>query len=286
MSPHHGGAGWAVLDAVAVLVLAAGAAGYAAALWWSRHRSPWPHGRTVLWFAGLGCAGAALLGPLARAAHGSFPAHMVVHLLLGMVAPLLLVLAAPVTLVLRALPVAGARTLTRFLRTPPVRVVTHPVVAGTLDAGGLWLLYTTGLYAAMHTSALVHAAVHAHVLLAGYLFTAAVAGVDPDPHRGSFRLRAAVLVGFLTVHSVLAKRLYGDPPPGVGAADAELGAQLMYYGGDAVHVALLVVFFARWYAAGRPRARPAAARASPVSPPSRSRPGTPARRRAPRAGPG
>ncbi|MFF0943671.1 hypothetical protein ACFYE2_05525 [Kocuria sp. CPCC 205300] len=39
MSPHHGGAGWAVLDAVAVLVLAAGAAGYAAALWWSRHRT-------------------------------------------------------------------------------------------------------------------------------------------------------------------------------------------------------------------------------------------------------
>lgn len=286
MSPHHGGVGWAVLDAVAVLALAAGAAGYAAALWRARHRSPWPPGRTVLWFTGLGCAGAALLGPLARAAHGSLPAHMVVHLLLGMVAPLLLVLAAPVTLVLRALPVAGARALTRFLRTPPVRAVTHPVVAGTLDAGGLWVLYTTGLYAAMHTSALVHAAVHAHVLFAGYLFTAAVAGVDPDPHRGSFRLRAAVLVGFLAAHSVLAERLYGQPPPGVGAADARLGAQLMYYGGDVVHVALLVVFFAQWYAAGRPREPRAGARTSPVSPPWRSRPGPPARRRAPRAGPG
>nr|WP_240898815.1 cytochrome c oxidase assembly protein [Kocuria sediminis] len=237
----------------------AGAAGYAAALWAARRRRPWPARRTVLWVAGLGCAGVSLTGPLAAAAHGSFPAHMVVHLLLGMAAPLLLVLGAPVTLALRALPVAGARSLSRLLRSRPVRVVSHPVPAAALNAGGLWALYGTGLYAAMHSSAPVHAAVHAHVLLAGYLFTAAVVGVDPDPHRGSLRLRAAVLVGFLTVHAVLAKRLYGDPPAGVGAADAQLGSQIMYYGGDAVDVALLVVFFAQWYAAGRARTAPAAA---------------------------
>ncbi|WP_082157128.1 cytochrome c oxidase assembly protein [Kocuria sp. SM24M-10] len=286
MSPHHGGADWAAVEAVAVLALAAGAAGYAAALWAARHRSPWPVRRTVLWFAGLGCAGASLLGPLAAAAHGSFAAHMVVHLLLGMAAPLLLVLGAPVTLALRALPVAGARCLARLLRSRPVRVLSHPVVAGTLNAGGLWVLYSTGLYAAMHASAPVHAAVHAHVLLAGYLFTAAVVGVDTDPHRGSLRLRAAVLVGYLTVHAVLAKRLYGDPPAGVGTADAQLGSRIMYYGGDAVDVALLVVFFAQWYAAGRTRAAPAAAWTAGLRPPARSRPGPRARRRARRAGPG
>ncbi|MGX5359680.1 cytochrome c oxidase assembly protein [Kocuria sp. KH4] len=258
MSPHHGGPGWATVEAGAVLVLVVGAAGYAAALWAARHRTPWPVRRSVLWFSGLGCAGASLLGPLAAAAHGSFPAHMLVHLLLGMAAPLLLVLGAPVTLALRALPVTAARVLTRLLRSPPVRVVSHPVVAAALNAGGLWALYGTGLYAAAHASAAVHAAVHAHVLVAGYLFTAAVVGVDPDPHRGSLRQRAAVLVGFLAVHAVLAKRLYGHPPAGVDAADARLGSQLMYYGGDAVDVVLLVVFFAQWYAAGRVRPAPAA----------------------------
>ncbi|WP_370658554.1 cytochrome c oxidase assembly protein [Kocuria sp. CCUG 69068] len=98
---------------------------------------------------------------------------------------------------------------------------------------------------------------HLHVLLAGCVFTAAVVGVDPDPHRGSFRVRAAVLVGFVAVHSALAKHLYGHPPDGVGASDARTGAQLMYYGGDVVDVALIVVLFAQRYAAGRPRVRAA-----------------------------
>ncbi|WP_424347307.1 cytochrome c oxidase assembly protein [Kocuria sp. CH-021] len=257
MTPHHGATGWTVLEGAVLVLLALGAVGWVAGLWAARHRGPWPAHRSVLWCAGLLCAGAALVGPLADAARTGFTAHMAGHLLLGMAAPLLLVLAAPVTLALRALPVARARAVSRLLRTPPVRVVTHPVVAGLLDAGGLWLLYTTGLYGLMHTSSLVHAAVHLHVLLAGWVFTAAVVGVDPNPHRGSFPLRAGVLIGFLAFHSALAKHLYGHPPEGVAAPDARAGAQLMYYGGDVVHVALVVVLCAQWYAAARPRARPA-----------------------------
>lgn len=253
MSAQHGG--WLVLDVLAALLLALGAGGYAAALWAARDRGRWPAHRTVLWGLGLAAAGAAVVGPLAAAAHGSFAAHMLGHLLLGMVAPLCLVLAAPVTLALRALPVARARSLSRVLRSGPVRVLTHPVVAAVLSAGGLWVLYTTGLYSRTHESVAVHALVHAHVLLSGYLFTASVAGVDPDPHRASFALRGAVLVGFLTAHTVLAKWLYGHPPPGVEAGEARTGSQLMYYGGDAVDLALLVVFFAQWYAAARPRSR-------------------------------
>ncbi|MFI7742591.1 cytochrome c oxidase assembly protein [Kocuria rhizosphaericola] len=255
MTDHHATTGWALFDGTVLVLLVLGAAGYATGLWAARHRAPWPVHRAVLWGAGLICAGTALVGPLAVAARTSFTAHMAGHLLLGMAAPLLLVLAAPVTLALRALPVARARTVSGLLRTPPVRAVTHPVVAGTLNAGGLWLLYTTGLYGLVHTSVPVHAAVHLHVLLAGCVFTAAVVGVDPDPHRGSFRLRAAVLVGFLAAHSALAKHLYGHPPEGVGASEARVGAQLMYYGGDAVDVALVVVLFAQWYVSGRPRAR-------------------------------
>ncbi|GAA3511357.1 hypothetical protein GCM10022262_39420 [Georgenia daeguensis] len=134
-----------------------------------------------------------------------------------------------------------------------MRAVTHPAVAATLNAGGLWLLYTTDLYHQMHGSALVHAAVHTHVFLAGYVFTASILSVDPDPHRAPLTVRAAVLVTFIAAHSVLAKWLYAHPPAGVDSADAEAGAQLMYYAGDAVDVTLIVLLLAGWYTAARPR---------------------------------
>lgn len=253
----HDVAGQVVLDGLVVVLLLAVALGYGLAVLAARHRGRWPAHRTVLLLLGLGCVGAALVGPVAAASRSSFTGHMAGHLLLGMLGPLLLVRAAPVTAALRALPARQARRLTRLLRSRYVRVLTHPVVAATLDLGGLWLLYTTGVYAAVHGSVLLWAAVHAHVLAAGYLFTASVVGVDPDPHRASVRLRAVVLVGFLAGHSVLSKWLYAHPPAGVDADDARLGAQLMYYGGDVVHVTLVVLLLAGWYAATAPGRRPA-----------------------------
>ncbi|PFG45068.1 putative membrane protein [Georgenia soli] len=253
MNHQHGAGPWPLLETGVVLALLVAASGYAAALRAARDRSPWPVHRTALWFAGLVCAGAAMLGPVAEAARASFTAHMLGHVLLGMLAPLLLVLGAPVTLALRALPADRARTLTGLLRHPVVRIVTRPAVAATLNAGGLWLLYTTDLYHQMHGSALVHAGVHAHVFLAGYVFTASILSVDPDPHRAPLTVRAAVLVTFIAVHSVLAKWLYAHPPEGVELADAEAGAQLMYYAGDVVDVTLIVLLLAGWYTAARPR---------------------------------
>lgn len=252
-SVAHETFGWVVVDVLVVAVLAAAVLGYAAALQAARDRGRWPVRRTVVWYAGVACAGTGLIGPVATAAHATFTGHMVAHLLVGMIAPLLLVLGAPITLALRALPVGAARSLTRVLRSPLVRVVTHPVVAAVLNAGGLWVLYTTDLYSLMHTSALVHALVHAHVLLAGYVFTAALIGVDPDPHRASMTVRSVVLIVFIAAHSILAKWLYAHPPAGVEATDAQVGAQVMYYGGDVVDVILIVLLFAGWYAATRPR---------------------------------
>ena len=100
----------------------------------------------------------------------------------------------------------------------------------------------------------VHAVVHAHVLLAGYVFTASIVGRDPDPHRASLAMRAVVLVLFIAVHSMLAKWLYAHPPAGVDAVDAQVGSQVMYYGGDVVDVTLLVLLGLGWFAATRPRA--------------------------------
>lgn len=255
---HHPTGGPSLLDVVVVLLALTAVTGYLWAVVAGRGR-PWPRRRLLLWVAGTVAAAVAVSGPLADAAHHSFRAHMVTHLLLGMVAPLLLALAAPVTVLLRALPVPAARGVTRLLRTRPLRVLTDPVVAAVLNVGGLWALYTTGLYAAMHTQPAVHVAVHLHVLLAGYLFTATTVRADPLPSR-SHGYRAAVLVGALAAHDVLAKFLYAHPPTGVPAAQAESGSVLMYYGGDAVDLVLIVLLCASWYRATRPRERAVTAR--------------------------
>lgn len=247
---------WAGLDVVVVLLLLTAALAHAAGLWAARSRSPKPRHRSLLFYLGLICAAAGLLGPIPTAAHGSFTAHMLGHLLLGMIAPVLLVRSAPVTLALRALPVHAARVLSRFLRSPAVRVVSHPITAGALNAGGLWLLYTTDLYQVMHVSPLASVVVHLHIFAAGYLFTASLVGVDPDPHRASMPMRSAVLVLFIAANSVLAKWLYAHPPQGVETGDGQAGAQLMFYGGDAVDLTVLVLLFTDWYAATRPRAAP------------------------------
>lgn len=209
---HVTDSGWAVFQAGAATLLTLAALAYTLGLLRTRGRSPWPAHRSVSWYLGLACAAAGVLGPVAEAAHTSFSAHMLGHLLLGMAAPLLLVLGAPVTLMLRVLPVPAARRVSWLLRSPWVRLVSDPVVAATLNAGGLWTLCTTELYQAMHASALVHAL----VLLAGYLFTASLVGVDPDPHRASMALRSVVLVGFIAAHSILAKWLYAHPPARCG----------------------------------------------------------------------
>lgn len=246
------GSGPGVLDITGPLLALIGVAGYLGLVAAARGTS-WPRRRTVLWIAGNVAAVGAVSGPLADAADNDYVAHLATHLLLGMLAPLLLVLAAPLTLLLRALPVGAARRVSRRLAGRPVRILTEPIVAATLNVWGLWLLYTSELYALMHHDPAVHLLIHTHMFLAGYLFTVAIISVDPLPHRRSYRHRSIVLVLALAGHDILAKRLYLNPPAGVSTVAAETGSMAMYYGGDAVDLALIVLLCARWYRSSRPR---------------------------------
>ena len=245
---HGGGAGGVDSDLVLALPALVGIIIYVSAtVLEGRRGRPWPWHRTMFWIAGVITAAAGFTGPLASSAHDSFVAHMGVHLLVGMIAPLLLVLAAPMTLALRALSVDPARRLSRVLRSPLARVFTHPVVAAALNVGGMWVLYLTPLYEVMQRNMLVHWIVMLHFLIAGYLYTAALVGVDPAPHRAGFILRASVLVVSLAAHGVLAKLLYADPLPDVPIPEAHAGAKLMYYGGDAVEFIIIVLLCTEWY---------------------------------------
>jgi putative membrane protein len=213
----------------------------------------WPAHRSMLWLLGLATIAAAALGPRAAAAPGDVTAHLTAHFLIGMLAPLLMVLSAPVTLALRALDVRRARRLSRALSCRPARVLTHPLTAATVNVGSLWALYATPLSDLVRGDPALHYLLLAHFFLAGYLFTASLIGLDPAPHRSSFSFRLVVLVLAIAAHSILAKHLYSHPPPGTPTAQAERAAILMYYGGDLLELALVVLFCAQWYRASSPQ---------------------------------
>lgn len=216
----------------------------------------WLSLRTTSFVAGVLLAASAVVGPLARLSHADFTAHMVGHLLLGMLAPLLIALAAPMTLLLRTLKVNNARKLSRLLKSHPIRFFSHPIVASILNIGGLWLLYTTNLYTAMHANLLLHIVVHIHVFIAGYLFTISLIYIDPVFHRFSFRYRTIIFILALAGHGILSKFIYAYPPEGVPVEQARIGGMLMYYGGDAVDLLIIFILFRHWYKSVRPRAMP------------------------------
>lgn len=224
----------------------------AASLTSCRYRK-WPLSRTIFWILGILCTALVFVGPIANRAHSDFTVHMLGHLFLGMLAPLLIVLAAPMTLVLRALNVKQARLLTRALKSRPVRIVSDPIMTSLLNVGGLWILYTTNLYAMMHDSFLLYFVIHVHVFLAGYLFTISIIYIDPTPHRSSYLYRAIVLIIALAAHGMLSKYIYAHPPAGVPEVQAEIGGMLMYYGGDLIDLFLIFLLCLQWFRESRPR---------------------------------
>jgi putative membrane protein len=255
MGMNNHASGFVVLQHGMAFMACLALAGYIWAVWAAnRKHNKWPLYRSLFWMAGILSGAAAVTGPLAEMAHTDFSVHMLGHLLLGMLAPLLLVLSAPMTLLMRALDVKNARRLSAFLKSRYVGVISDPFVAALLNIGGLWLLYTTSLYEMMHHHPGLHALVHIHVFLAGFLFSAAMIYIDPVPHRRPFLYRGIIFVLALAGHGILSKYIYANPPAGVDSLQAKTGAMLMYYGGDAVDLVLILLFCWQWYYAARPRA--------------------------------
>ncbi|CAL9459712.1 cytochrome c oxidase assembly protein [Streptomyces sp. enrichment culture] len=244
---------------VAVAVVACGLAGAAylgAAAVLRRRGDAWPWRRDGLFVAGCAMVVHGLCGQVPGE---PFTAHAVRHLLIGMAGPVLLVVARPLTLTLRVLPPGGVRRgMLRVAHSAPAGWLLFPPVAAVVDLGGLWVLYRTGLLSAVHHRPVLAALLDLHMLAAGLLFTFSVLSLDPVRRRWGLPLRGTTLLLAGTAHAVLAKSLYADAPPGTsfGTSDLRLGAQVMYYGGDAVEVALALVLAVQWYAAvGRRRNR-------------------------------
>lgn len=269
---HHGSGPPAVLGlAVAAVLLVALAYAVLATREATGPRgwSPW---RTA---AFLGGSAVLVVGLLVGQPAGWAPypphdlrTHMLGHLLVGMYAPLGLVLGAPVTLLLRSLPVRHGRRLVRVLRSRPAVPLTHPVTGLALVLGGLLALHLTPLHTlAMHEPAVAHL-VTLHFLLSGCLFTHAVAGPDPAPHRPSVPARLVVVGVAVAGHAVLSQLLYAGALGHVTAPVDQLrgAGSLMYYGGDVAELLLALAMVSTWRpghrrdragrAAGRPVHQP------------------------------
>jgi putative membrane protein len=237
---------WLPLLPVAVAAVAYGWA----VLRLTRRGDRWPPGRSLSAAAAAAVLVAALLPPLDDVM--DFRVHVVQHLMLAMVAPLGLVLSAPVTLALRTLPRAGRRGLLAALHRPVAQALAFAPVVLLLDVGGMYAYYLTPLFAATHDHPVLHAVVHAHMVLAGCLLSWYLVGIDPAPARRSVRGRLVVLFIAAGSHDLLAKLLYarGLPAGGGTSEQVRAGAQIMFYGGDVIEIILAVLLLASWYARG------------------------------------
>lgn len=178
--------------------------------------------------------------------HDSIKVHMIQHILAAMFAPIFLVLGRPLTLMLKVIPTGLARKLMAVFRSRAVLFLSHPLVAFILNIGGMFALYLTDLYAAALDNPALHFAIHIHFLLAGYLFTWSIIGLDPIPVRPTFKMKVTAVFLTIACHAFLSKFMYAFNFPVTAngsVSEVQEAAKLMYYWGDFSELLLLVILF-------------------------------------------
>lgn len=214
--------------------------------------------RLALTLGGLTAAAVALLA-LHEAAHESFAAHMMQHLLLIVVAVPALLLADPLPAVMWALPCAARRVVRLALVAPaaPRRIfhaLTRMPVAWTLHAAALWLWHVPAVYDAALASGALHDVEHLLFAATAALFWWPV--IDPAPRASrppalGWRIVYLLLGAFQSaglgiVLAAAPRALYA-----YGALDDQaLGGVLMWAVGGAVDMAAVLVCVYRFLAAG------------------------------------
>lgn len=242
-------------------------------LW--RRGDHWPIVRTLCWLAGVIAAVYVTNTLLARYAVLMFSAHMVSHMVIGMLAPLLLACGGPVTLALRALRVSpgpgrGPREwLVLALHSPYLRAVSHPLIAFVLFVGGTYALYLTPLLGWAMGSHLGHLLMTAHFLVAGYLFFWIVLGVDARVVPVGYPVRLLMVVAAAALHGIFGVLVYSTTTPLGGGwflaaapgwladplADQRLGGGLAWSVGEIPAIIALLIVAVQWAAADGRAAR-------------------------------
>lgn len=253
----------AAVDPTALLLTIAAAVLYAGGVRrLARRGRRWSPMRSLSFGVGVAMLVVATQSGLAAYDTVLFSAHVVQHVLLGVVAPLLLALGAPVTLALQASRRHTQVNLLRVIHSRPVRAIGHPVVAFVLFSLSLFVLYFSGLYELSLRNEVVHAWTHIHFVVVGSLFFWVTIGLDPVAHRipyGARLLIVALTVPFhaflglalLSTAQPLAASVYGaaaDRPPGIDLlADQRAGATVMWLIGDLIGLVAGGIVAVQWF---------------------------------------
>jgi putative copper resistance protein D len=212
----------------------------------------WAPGRTACYLLGLVIVALATQSGLAAEDTTSFSAHVIQHLLLGMLAPVLLALGAPITLALQASGRPARRRLLRLLHSRAVWIISHPITAWFLFGGSMFALYFTNLYAdTLHNTGL-HLLVHLHFVLAGSLFFWPVVGIDPTPHRLPYAGRLLYVLIALPFHTIIGVALVTQRKliaPGLSLTDQQNGAGILWSAGEALGLIAMFVVVWQWMGA-------------------------------------
>jgi cytochrome c oxidase assembly factor CtaG/putative copper export protein len=167
----------------------------------------WPVYRTVLWVAGLALLFYITNGGVNAYEKYLFSAHMLAHMVLGMMVPLLLVPAAPVTLAMRAIAKradgsrGGREWILLAVHSRIAGFLVNPLVAAVLFAGSLWVFYYTPLFSWATTDHIGHTWMVVHFLIVGYLFVQSLIGIDPVPYRAPYPFRLIALLATMAFHA-------------------------------------------------------------------------------------
>jgi len=173
----------------------------------ARRGDRWPVLRTISWIAGLVLLVWVTSGGVNEYQDKLFSAHMLGHMILGMVVPVLLVPGAPITLALRAIrkrddgSLGPREWLLAIVHSLWFRIIGNPYVAAFLFVVSLWVFYYTPVFSWATTTHLGHEWMVLHFLLTGYLFVQALIGIDPAPNRPPYAVRLLLLLATMALHA-------------------------------------------------------------------------------------
>lgn len=238
------------------LVLVALAVGYAIGIRRLAHRGrPWPASRAVAFGLGLLSLAVASQSGIAAASDTWYSAHVVEHLLIGMVGPLLLALGAPVTLIVQA---GGRRTqlsVLELLRLPVLRGARRPLPVLVLFTVTLAAMNMPAVVEAARAHGWLHDLLHVHALVVGLAFAMLVTGADPEAWRVPPTVRVGVSFVTIPAHALVAMAVLAagvglSDPAALGAdraaQDQSLGASFLWIGGDLIGLVVTLGAAVAW----------------------------------------
>ncbi|MDQ1569594.1 MAG: hypothetical protein QOF79_268 [Actinomycetota bacterium] len=196
------------IDLLWLIVCGFGIFFYIAAILRLRKRGDrWPIHRTILWVAGMLLFFYITSGGVNVYQEYLFSAHMIAHMVLGMMVPVLLVPAAPITLALRSIRKRddGSRGPREWIllavHSKLFNFFANPIVAAILFASSLLIFYYTPLFSWASTDHVGHEWMIIHFSIVGYLFVSTLIGIDPSPSRPPYPLRLIILLGTMAFHA-------------------------------------------------------------------------------------